>query len=141
MRAAILLLLSEQPRHGYDLIRAIEERTSGAWAPSPGSIYPTLQVLEDEGLVAIDQLDGRKVATLTADGVAWVGENVSDPDALFDGGRGHDASGQVRHELVQLRDAAVHVARQLRSEEDAQKVADVLAGARKELYRLLADQA
>ncbi|MFV0286111.1 MAG: PadR family transcriptional regulator [Demequina sp.] len=141
IRAAVLVLLAEQERHGYDLIRAIEERTGGAWAPSPGSIYPTLQSLEDEGLVTIDLLDGRKVASLTDAGRAWVTENVPTPEALFaqpDGGAG---IGQVRHEMVQLRDAAMHVTRQVAgNEEQVAKVAAVLAAARKDLYRLLADQ-
>lgn len=140
IRAAILVLLAEQPRHGYDLIRAIEERTGGAWAPSPGSIYPTLQSLADEGLLVIDEVEGRKVASLTDAGSAWVDENVAEPDALFEGARVDDAMGQIRVEMAQLRDAAVHVARQLRTEEDAAKVAAVLAGARKDLYRLLTDR-
>lgn len=140
IRAAVLALLAEQSRHGYDLIRAIEERTSGAWAPSPGSIYPTLQSLADEGMLVIDEVDGRKVASLTDAGRAWVEENVADPDALFQGARVDDAMGQVRAEMMQLRDAAVHVARQLHTEEDAAKVAAILAGARKDLYRLLTDR-
>src|SRR5690606_29811867 len=53
VRTAILVLLAEQPRHGYELIRAIEERSGGMWVPSPGSVYPTLQALEDEGLATI----------------------------------------------------------------------------------------
>src|SRR4029079_16731955 len=51
VRTAVLVLLAEQARHGYDLMRAIEERSGGIWSPSPGSIYPTLQALEDEGLI------------------------------------------------------------------------------------------
>src|SRR6188474_3202712 len=72
VRAAILVLLAEQPRHGYDLMRAIEERSGGMWSPSPGSIYPTLQSLEDEGLVTFETVDGRKTASVTEAGRAWL---------------------------------------------------------------------
>ncbi|WP_143340536.1 PadR family transcriptional regulator [Demequina sp. NBRC 110057] len=141
IRAAVLVLLAEQERHGYDLIRAIEERTQGAWAPSPGSIYPTLQSLQDEGLVTIDVSEGRKVASLTDEGRAWVADNVPTPAALFAQPEGGAGIGQVRHEMVQLRDAAMHVTRQVAADEDqVAKVAAVLASARKDLYRLLAEQ-
>ena len=61
VRAAILSVLSDQPRNGYQVIQEIAERTSGAWKPSPGSIYPTLQQLEDEGLVVqVDEAGGRR---------------------------------------------------------------------------------
>ena len=65
VRAAILALLLERPMHGYEMIQELESRTSGAWRPSAGSIYPTLQLLEDEGLVAGEQSDGRRRFALT----------------------------------------------------------------------------
>ena len=61
VRAAILLLLEEEPRNGYGLMQQVEERSSGAWRPSPGSIYPALQQLEDEGLIRAEERDGKRV--------------------------------------------------------------------------------
>ena len=60
VRSAILALLDDRPMHGYEMITELEERTGGRWRPSAGSIYPTLQLLEDEGLVTAEQVDGRK---------------------------------------------------------------------------------
>lgn len=141
VRAAILLLLAEQPRHGYDLIREIEDRSSGAWVPSPGSVYPTLQALEDEGLVSIDLVDGRKTASLTAAGVAWVEEHPHGLDAMFETDGRQESAIAIRREMGELREAAIHVARQQDRPELAAKVAEILATARRDLYRLLADEA
>jgi DNA-binding PadR family transcriptional regulator len=67
-RAAVLGLLAERPMHGYEMISELEQRTGGAWRPSPGSIYPTLQLLEDEGLIVSEETGGRKRFTLTDTG-------------------------------------------------------------------------
>lgn len=69
-RAAVLGLLLERPMHGYEMISELEARTGGVWRPSPGSIYPTLQLLEDEGLIVSEEADGRKRFTLTEAGRA-----------------------------------------------------------------------
>src|SRR3954470_598837 len=68
IRLAVLALVAEQPRHGYEIIQEIAERTGGAWRPSPGSVYPTLSQLEDEGLVRVEQSEGRRVVHLTEAG-------------------------------------------------------------------------
>src|SRR3954470_18345027 len=65
VRAAILALLVERPMHGYEMIQELEARTNGMWRPSAGSIYPTLQLLEDEGLVTSTESEGRRRFTLT----------------------------------------------------------------------------
>lgn len=70
VRAALLALLVERPMHGYEMIQELESRTGGIWRPSPGSVYPTLQLLEDEGLIQAEQTDGRKRFTLTVAGQA-----------------------------------------------------------------------
>ncbi|MGA6168463.1 PadR family transcriptional regulator [Amycolatopsis magusensis] len=70
IRAAILLLLAEQPRHGYEIITEISERSDGLWKPSPGSIYPTLQLLADEGLVTATEEGGKRLFQLTDEGRA-----------------------------------------------------------------------
>ena len=70
VRAAILALLAERPMHGYEMIQELEARTGGVWRPSPGSVYPTLQLLEDEGLIAGEEAEGRRRFTLTEAGRA-----------------------------------------------------------------------
>src|SRR5438045_1906803 len=70
IRGAILALLKERPMHGYEMIQELEQRTNGAWRPSAGSIYPTLQLLEDEGLVAGEESEGRRRYALTDPGRA-----------------------------------------------------------------------
>src|SRR3954454_4068329 len=70
VRAAVLALLAEQPMHGYQIIHEIEERSGGSWKPSPGSVYPTLQLLADEGLIRAEESNGRKTFSLTEEGRA-----------------------------------------------------------------------
>src|SRR6476646_6527723 len=78
VRAAALLLLEEEPRNGYQLMQEIEERSGGVWRPSPGSIYPALAQLEDEGLVHSEERDGRRSYGLTDAGRAYVEERRDD---------------------------------------------------------------
>src|SRR3954470_19221159 len=66
IRTALLAVLAEEPGHGYDVIQRLEEKTEGAWRPSPGSVYPTLQLLEDEGLTRSVDRDGKRVYEITA---------------------------------------------------------------------------
>lgn len=75
VRAAILVLLAEGPRNGYQIIQDVVERTEGAWKPSPGAVYPALQQLSDEGLIRGAEADGRKTYTLTEEGRAHVAQN------------------------------------------------------------------
>ena len=74
LKFIILDLLAERPRHGYEIIRALEERSGGYYSPSPGTIYPTLQVLEDMGLVKVREEEGKKIYELTREGVAFLDE-------------------------------------------------------------------
>ena len=75
VRAAILLLLEEEPRNGYQVMQEIEQRSEGAWRPSPGSVYPAFQLLADEGLVRSEARDGGNVFELTDAGRAYLEEN------------------------------------------------------------------
>jgi DNA-binding PadR family transcriptional regulator len=85
LRLVLLHLLGESPRHGYDLIKAIEELTGGAYAPSPGVVYPTLSLLTDEGLVAEQAGEGaRKVFALTEAGLAELASRAEDAAKLVD---------------------------------------------------------
>lgn len=84
LRLVLLKLLSEQPRHGYDLIRAVEELTGGAYSPSPGVVYPTLTMLAEMGHIAEDVSEGaRKTYSVTADGVAFLDERKAEVASLM----------------------------------------------------------
>jgi len=78
VRAAALSLLSEEPRNGYQIIQEIAERSAGIWRPSPGSVYPALQQLEDEGLVLAEETAGSRVYRLTDEGRAYVAERADE---------------------------------------------------------------
>ncbi len=85
LRLVLLKLISEKPSHGYELIKAIEERFKGGYSPSPGVIYPTLNWLEDEGFITIQPGDdGRKQASITETGLAFLAEKTEEVDALFE---------------------------------------------------------
>ncbi len=137
VRAAVLALLAEQPMHGYQIIREIEERSDGAWKPSAGSVYPTLQLLTDEGLVAAEESGGRKTYSLTATG-REAAEAASDTPpwettGSRDGGR-VTALPKAGMELAQV---AAQVARTGSPEQVTQAV-DALDEARRKLYSILA---
>ena len=139
IRAAILLLLAEQPRHGYELIKEIGERTDGAWVPSPGAIYPALALLEDEGLVTVEAESGRKLAALSDAGRAYVtahADELGDPFA--------DATARTPKSRWALRDSVrglMGASMQVAQNGDEAQVASalvVLDAAKKDLYRILA---
>jgi DNA-binding PadR family transcriptional regulator len=75
LRPVVLALIGEKPRHGYDLIRAIEEKFAGAYSPSPGAVYPLLTMLEEEGLIEARPEGTKKLFALTADGEQWLKDN------------------------------------------------------------------
>ena len=136
VRSAILGLLAEGPSNGYGLIKAIAEKTDGAWKPSPGSVYPTLSQLVDEGLVAKE--DGPRGAySLTEEGTAHVTENREAIDAALDnareGGAGselRDAARKLLGSLQQFRGASAD--QQARAKEKVDQL-------RRELYAILAE--
>jgi DNA-binding PadR family transcriptional regulator len=84
LRLVLLRLIADQPRHGYDLIRAIEELTHGSYAPSPGIVYPTLTMLQDMGLIAEAEAEGaRKAFSVTAEGLAELEEKGEEVEAVM----------------------------------------------------------
>ena len=84
LRLVLLKLIADQPRHGYDLIREIEELTGGEYTPSPGMIYPTLTLLDDTGLIAEQQAEGaKKLFAVTDEGRAHLDENAEEVEALI----------------------------------------------------------
>ncbi|MDQ0250339.1 DNA-binding PadR family transcriptional regulator [Sphingomonas kyeonggiensis] len=85
LRLILLKLIEEQPRHGYDLIREIEERSGGAYAPSPGVVYPTLSMLDEMGLIEEAKTEGaKKQFAITVDGTAHLAERAEEVEALFE---------------------------------------------------------
>ncbi|MFE9836984.1 PadR family transcriptional regulator [Streptomyces sp. NPDC005551] len=139
VRASILALLKDRPMHGYEMIQEIAERSGGAWKPSPGSVYPTLQLLEDEGLIASETEGGKKLFSLTEAGRSAVGEG---PDAPWEeAGRGVDweALSEIRQAGFGLMEAFGQVWK-TGSKEQRDKAVTVINEARKKLYLILADQ-
>lgn len=138
IRAAILALLTDEPMHGYQIIREIEERSEGAWTPSPGSVYPTLQQLTDEGLVRSSEMDGKRVYELTDEGRAQA-ESRQGTLPWDEAAEGAD------DDLVALRDLVFQVMAATRQVAHAGTKAqlaaaqEILRAARKSLYHLLAD--
>jgi DNA-binding PadR family transcriptional regulator len=84
MKYVILKLLREQPMHGYEVMKALEEHTHGCYKPSPGTVYPTLQWLEDEGLVSVEEVDAKKVYSITEAGEEFLKENKTTVDEIFE---------------------------------------------------------
>jgi len=138
VREAVLLLLAEEPMHGYQLMQAIAERSGGRWTPSPGAIYPTISQLEDEGLVSVTAESGRRLVTLTDSGRAHVEERRgtrADPFAAPAGsGPATDLPGLL-HQLV----GAVRQVSRTGSDAQLAEAASLLADTRRRLYLLLAD--
>ncbi len=140
MRAAALALLTERPMHGYEIIQELEKRSGGVWRPSPGSVYPTLQLLEDQGLVKSETIDGRRVYDLTAAGrveTAKASSRGDDPLSKL-GGAAQDPRLNLRRAIHGL-GAAV---RQVGSDGTAQQVdktLEILTESRKRIYTLLAE--
>jgi DNA-binding PadR family transcriptional regulator len=141
VRAVILDMLGDRPMHGYELIREVEQRSGGRWRPSPGSVYPTLQLLEDEGLVTAAEQDGRRVFSLTEAGRAAHDERAAAGRA---GGAGEpwpsadDPRFQLRDAVFGLHEATMQVGR-TGSPAQVQRALDVLTQARRSLYRILAE--
>src|SRR5919199_4274116 len=106
LKYVILDLLKDQPRHGYDIIRALEERFHGFYSPSPGSVYPTLQLLEDQGYVTSSQRDGKRVYTISDAGRAFLKERADTMDdvrARMASGWGGNVSPELRGLVDEVR--------------------------------------
>lgn len=140
VRLAVLTLLAEQPMHGYQIITELSARSAGVWRASPGSIYPTLQQLEDEGLVSAAEQDGRRTFTLTDEGrrevermsagrrAPW-DELADEPDT--DAARLHRRAAEVMAAVAQVATAG--------TASQAARAERLLTDARRALYRLLAE--
>lgn len=145
VRTAILSLLAEQPHNGYQIMQAIEQRSHGQWRPSSGSIYPTLQQLEDEGLVEAEEAKagqtGSKSYKLSAKGRRYVEDHRAELDAewaAIDEDPGTDPRWQLMKLFREVASAAMQVAHSgtAKQLDDAKQL---LAEVRRNLYRILAD--
>ncbi|MHA7277598.1 PadR family transcriptional regulator [Arthrobacter sp. HLT1-21] len=137
VRSAVLALLAERPMHGYQIIHEIEERTGGGWKPSAGSVYPTLQLLADEGFISAEESNGRKIYSLTEAGheeVAGVGAATPWAAPGQETPTGFAALPKAGVELAQ---AATQVGR-TGSPEQVREAVKVLNDARRRLYSILA---
>ena len=138
VRAAILVLLAERPMHGYEMIQQIAERSNGIWRPSPGSVYPTLQLLGDEGLITARETDrSKKLFELTDEGRA-AAEKIETPpwDEIAQGvDPGHV---NLRVAIGQLFGAVAQAAHTATAEQQ-QRIVEILNNARREVYGILGE--
>ncbi|MFC0508550.1 PadR family transcriptional regulator [Micromonospora costi] len=140
VRGAVLALLTERPMHGYEMIQEIDSRTGGAWRPSPGSIYPTLQLLEDEGVItaAADSDGGRKRFTLTDQGQEEAAAAAQTPPwAEF-----AETTVNSWHDIRDAGAQAMHALRQVMmtgTDDQRERAAQVLDETRRKLYAILAE--
>ena len=147
LKYVILDLLAEKPSHGYEVIKALEERFRGLYSPSPGSVYPTLQLLEDQGYVTVTPQDGKKVYEVTDEGRGFLEENRRSVDKIWgrvEGGWDPQvASGlhEMRHEIMglgQLFGRAMHEGRI--DQEKLQRIRTIISGAAREIEEILEDR-
>ena len=142
IRAGVLALLSEQPRHGYEIIHELADRSGGVWRPSPGSIYPTLKQLSHEGLIRADKGEGRRVFELTDAGRTYVEEHADELVAPWDSvGSGVDDAYVELHDLTRQVIAAVMQVGEAGTPEQVAAAAALLTESRRSLYRILAEDA
>ena len=140
VRAAALLLLGEAPRNGYQLMQEIESRSGGLWRPSPGSMYPVLQQLEDEDLVRPEGPEGRRVYQLTDDGRTYLKEHAAELGTPWS-----TVADSVGGSIVDLRSligqVAMAAAMVMRAgnERQVSEAQAVLSETRRRLYRILAE--
>jgi DNA-binding PadR family transcriptional regulator len=140
VRTAALLLLAEEPRNGYQIMQELEERSEGMWRPSPGSVYPALQQLEDEGLIRSEEAEGRRLYHLTDAGRAYVDERPDDQPAPWETFT-DSLSEQHGETSALMRDVGMAFVQVLQAGSEAQiaEAGKVLAETRRSLYRILAD--
>jgi len=151
LKYVILELLKEKPRHGYEIIRALEERFSGFYAPSPGAVYPTLQMLEDMGYVTVAEQDGKKVYTVTEAGLSFLAERKPMVDEIWARMRDHwdpafsrevhRVMHDLRHDLREFgRSFAYEARRRWPDADQGRRIREVIARAKNEIEQILAEE-
>jgi DNA-binding PadR family transcriptional regulator len=136
------MLLSEQPMHGYEIIQQIGDRSGGAWHPSPGSVYPALQMLEDQQLIQAEEAEGRRTYNLTDAGRDHVDQHREELAAVWASvqGAATDVTRELRDLMDQVGMATGQVAR-VGAPAQLAAARDLLTATRQQLYRILADDA
>jgi DNA-binding PadR family transcriptional regulator len=138
VRGAVLALLLERPMHGYEMIQELDSRTGGIWRPSPGSIYPTLQLLEDEGLITADESGGRRRFTLTDTGRV-------EAQQAAESAPWNDIGDETVSQAQEYRDAIFGIMNALRqvgfngTDDQRARALEVLVETRRKLYAILAE--
>lgn len=139
LRFVLLKLLAETPRHGYELIKAIEEEMGGAYSPSPGVIYPTLTMLEELGFATVRESEGKKLYAVTAEGQAFLEANRATVDAIFErmqGARGSFAAPPILRAVENLKMAlSLKLAEPNLDEERIRKIAAAIDATAVEIER------
>ena len=139
VRAAILSVLADEPMHGYQIMQRLEERSGGMWRPCPGAVYPTLQLLEDQGFIKGDDVEGRRVFSLTETGKSEAAASKEAHGAPWESPAHGDESPRfsLRRSVFQIGAAAKQVGTTGTSAQ-VEKTLEILADARKRIYELLA---
>jgi DNA-binding PadR family transcriptional regulator len=135
IRPLVLSVLATRPMHGYEVMQELETRSGGRWRPSAGSVYPTLQLLSDEGLVTSEEIDGRRVYSLTEQGRAAAAANPA-PSPWDE--RGVDGEDDLRRLGAQLMGAVMQV-HEVGTQRARRETTRILTDARRQIYRLLAE--
>lgn len=138
----LLELLAERPRHGYELIKDLEARHGGFRRLSPGSVYPTLQLLEDGGYLTSEQVEGKRVYTVTESGQQLLSDRnqqAGSPDEAYSNPGIPAELLELRKAFIELNDAVTQLARSGNLEQ-ASQIRESLIQVKREIYRLLADQ-
>jgi len=147
MKYVILKLLREKPRHGYEVMKELEDRMHGCYSPSPGTVYPTLQWLEDEGLVTVREVEGKKVYEITTAGTTFLEANRDVVDDIFERVReavervSGGAMADVNRAVAQFLKTAYRVGWNLRDDAARQRLADIIARAAAEIDAMTTPQA
>jgi DNA-binding PadR family transcriptional regulator len=139
IRVALLRLIAEEPRNGYQLMQTIEERSGGRWRPSPGSVYPTLAQLEDEGLIRSAERDGAKLFEITPQGTELIEKQGDGPAPweIDEDDPAANAMAEIGSLVFQIGKAAIQVVHE-GDEEQTKQAAQTLGETRRALYRILA---
>jgi len=138
IRTAVLRLLAESPMHGYQIIQELSTRSDGAWTPSAGSVYPTLQLLADEGLVSSEETAGKKVFSLTETGAAAVAACADQPAPWEEAAQSDSGAAGYREAAGKLMHAVVQIGKGGSSVQVAAAI-EILNDTRKKLYAILAE--
>ncbi len=140
IRTAMLIALADEPGHGYEIIQRLADKSGGMWQPSPGSVYPTLQLLDDEGLVRGTERDGKRVYELTDAGRAEVASRLAEGggEPWADRGRMWAGAGHLRSSMAQLHLAAKQVT-MAGSPAQVENAVAIVNEAKKRLYQMLSE--